>query len=822
MNTKILQWVGSAALALLLTACGGGGSGVGSLAGSAATKANSLPQQMQAVVDQSNNFTDAFCPKTAGGTATGTTIDPNACISEALSRGPSNPTDVVASFCPNAAKAVNSGSFDPTAFLQSFSNPQGFVTSGNLTFPVACLEEAATNLNQIKSLVGGSNPITQQLCPNAAQASTFDPATCLAEITSGSSGSLPGLPGLPGTAGGGGSIGGTQFLNNFCPQSASESMGPQMAVDCLNESSRIYIKIVDLFTASNPIYDNLCPQQAVTGRVEDPIGCFKEALSGGLPSLPGSGSLPGLPGTGGGSVPGLGQLLNAICPNTVADGLGPNTPTQCLAEAGRNLSGLQNLLAGLGSANPLTRALCPNAAAASSFSPAACFQEALGQLPSAGGGSLPGLGMALNQLCPNAASGGFDPATTPTACLMELGANFGNLQNPLGSLGGANPVTQQLCPNAAGSGSFDPAACFTEALRKLPGAGGGLPGFGSLPLISQLCPNTASGSVGPTTPINCLQEAGGNLGQLQNVLGGLTGSNPITQQLCPKASASGSVNPQACLTEALGNLPRPGGSSQLPTQLSGLLANLCPSTAAAGLGPTSVVQCLAEAGGKLGQLQSLLGNLPGGLPGGSAALTNNPLTQQLCPNAVASGSFSPQSCLTEALGNLPGAGGVGGGSASNPLTDALCPTTAAASLSPTTPLDCLVEAGGNLGQARNMLGGLSKVSSNPITQTLCPTTAASGSFDPQGCLTEAFGTLSGGTGGLSQLGQLQGLLTGLSGGASNPLTQALCPVAAATTPFDPVACFNESLSSATSTGGSVPVLGTVLTTVGGLLSGLGL
>ena len=56
------------------------------------------------------------------------------------------------------------------------------------------------------------------------------------------------------------------------------------------------------------------------------------------------------------------------------------------------------------------------------------------------------------------------------------------------------------------------------------------------------------------------REAGGNLGGLTDLLGGLGGSNPLTDALCPAASGAVQLDPAACFTEALGNLPgAPGG-----------------------------------------------------------------------------------------------------------------------------------------------------------------------------------------------------------------------------------------------------------------------
>ena len=379
-----------------------------------------------------------------------------------------------------------------------------------------------------------------------------------------------------------------------------------------------------MITNPNPLTDAVCPLEAGTGRV-DPVVCFEEAVSGGgMPGLPGLGDLPGLPGGGDGGdggtpdVPGLDQLtdaLSGICPETLEAEVGPTTPIDCLAEAGGSFGGFEDLLGGLGGSNPLTEALCPTAATAESFDPAACFTEAAGQLPSApGGGSpqIPGAGMALEQICPVAAGEEIGP-TTPFDCLLELGGGFGDLEGLLGGLAdggleGGNPLTDALCPVTSEEG-LDPAACFMEALEglpggvPLPGGDGGTPELpGGEQLLGQLCPEAGAGEIGPTTPIECLTEAGQNLGNIQDMLGGLGGSNPLTEAVCPTASAAEQLDPAACLSEALGGgLPGlPGGGDgggvpEIPGVSDGL-AQLCPEAGAGEIGPTTPLECLTEAG----------------------------------------------------------------------------------------------------------------------------------------------------------------------------------------------------------------------------------
>jgi len=675
LDTNIKHLIGGGVLALLLTACGGGSSGGGDVSGNSPTPSTrDLPEEMAAVVDESNAFTEEFCPETSEGAA-GTPLDPVLCVeeSEESEGGAPDPTDVVAQFCPTAASSFDlEGAFDPAAFTEGFDDPAAFLTDGPLSFPIACLQESATNLDGLQELIGGSNPITEQLCPVAATEPSFDPATCFAEVTGGANG---GLPGLPGGGDGGGSVpGADQFLNQFCPESAGAGVGPETPLNCLNEASRVYITIVDMITNPNPLTDAVCPLEAGTGRV-DPVVCFEEAVSGGgMPGLPGLGDLPGLPGGGDGGdggtpdVPGLDQLtdvLSGICLETLEAEVGPTTPIDCLAEAGGSFGGFEDLLGGLGGSNPLTEALCPTAATAESFDPAACFTEAAGQLPSApGGGSpqIPGAGMALERICPVAAGEEIGP-TTPFDCLLELGGGFGDLEGLLGGLAdggleGGNPLTDALCPVTSEEG-LDPAACFMEALEGLPGGDGGTPELpGGEQLLGQLCPEAGAGEIGPTTPIECLTEAGQNLGNIQDMLGGLGGSNPLTDALCPAASGAEQLDPAACFTEALGNLPgAPGGDggtggiSEIPG-LSDGLAQICPLALEDEVGPTTPLDCLMEAGGSLSQLQDLLGGLGGGEGGEGSA---DPVTGQLCPEAGAGGLSPtlPFECLLEAGQNLP-------------------------------------------------------------------------------------------------------------------------------------------------------------------------
>ncbi len=188
MDIKLKPLLGGGLLALMLTACGGGGGGGGGSDGAntPTPSTRELPQEMAAVVDQTNEFTNEFCPDTTNGQAPGAELDPAACLREAEDGeggGVPGLDGVVARFCPVAAQSFDpAGLFDPAAFEAAFADPQGFITDGPLSFPVACLQESATNLGDIQELVGGDNPLTDQLCPQAAAADEFDPATCFSEV----------------------------------------------------------------------------------------------------------------------------------------------------------------------------------------------------------------------------------------------------------------------------------------------------------------------------------------------------------------------------------------------------------------------------------------------------------------------------------------------------------------------------------------------------------------------------------------------------------------------------------------------------------------
>ena len=628
MANQFKLLVGSSALAALLTACGGGGSS--STPAESSPAARALPPEIAEIIDDQNELTDALCPGASGDAGEDGSVDPEACLDESedaaeedtgyeLSLNP-----VVQQFCPEAAEVFDATlTFNGEMLDQDFIYDTDTSFDGSATFPAACLQEAAGNFQNIGDMIGGSNPLTEQLCPEAAANSPIDPAACFTEAVGGG-GDLPG--------GDGGLPGSDQLLAQLCPETGEQEVGPETPVNCLNEASRAYVDIYDMLTASNPLTEQICPEDNADGRI-DPPQCFAEALMGG--GIPGGGDGGGGGGDGGSNP--FAPALEQFCPETAMADLGPSTPIDCLAEAGGNFQDVQDLLLG---SNPLTEQLCPEAAANSPIDPAACFEEAAGGF-APGGGGLPGadgnpLEPVLAQFCPATSEADLGP-TTPIDCLTEAGGNFGDVQD---LLLGSNPLTEQLCPEAAANAPIDPAACFMEAAGGFAPGGGGLPGADGNPLapvLEQFCPNTSDADLGPTTPIDCLTEAGNSFGNVEELL---LGPNPLTEALCPEAAANAPIDPAACFMEAAGGGLPGGGGGDNP--LAPLLEQFCPETAAGAVGPTTPTDCLTEAGAGLAALEELLGPLS----------EPNPLTDQVCPENSGTGTVDPTQCFIESLDNV--------------------------------------------------------------------------------------------------------------------------------------------------------------------------
>ncbi len=757
MANQFKLMVGTSALAALLTACGGGGSSSPAAEASGPT-ARALPPEIAAIIDQQNPLTDALCPLTSAAPDEFGNISPEACLEEGEEGAEEDGGEqlslepIVQQFCPETVQSI-----DDMA-----------------SFPAACLQEAASNFGDFGNLIGGANPITDAICPEESADGVVDPANCFAEAAA--SGNLPG--------GGDGGETGDPIAEQLCPQTGSSTPDADAPTACLDEASRVYMTIVDMITATNPLTEQLCPMESASGRY-DPDDCFAEATMG-AGGFPGDGGGDG----GDGSNP-FAPLMEQFCPETAAAPLSESTAIDCLSEAGGNFQEVQDLLTG---PNPLTENLCPEAAQTSPIDPAACFMEAAGGgLPGGGGGGNP-LAPVMEQFCPETAAADLGP-TTPIDCLTEAGSAFGDVEE---LIGGANPLTEALCPEAAQNSPIDPAACFMEATA------GGAPGGGENPLapvMEQFCPETALDGLSETTAIDCLTEAGSNFQDVQDLL---LGPNPLTENLCPTAAQTSPIDPAACFEEAAGGS---GGGGENP--LAPVLEQFCPNTAGAAVGPTTPIDCLTEAGEAFGDVQDLIGGA-------------NPLTEQFCPEESADGEVDPAVCFEEALsGGAPG----GGANPLQPVLDQFCPETAAGEVGPTTPVDCLAEAGSNFQDVQDLLLG-----PNPLTENLCPTAAQTSPIDPAACFEEAAGGSGGGGENplapvmaqfcpetamadlgpttpidcLTEAGAAFGDVEELIGGA-NPLTEALCPEAAQSSPIDPAACFMEATGGGTPGGGENPL-----------------
>jgi hypothetical protein len=699
-----------------------------------------------------------------------------ACGGGGSSSAPADSSPAARALPPEIAEIIDDQNELTDALCPGASGDAG---EGGSIDPATCLEESEDAAEEDTGYELSLNPVVQQFCPEAAQ--VFD-----ATLT----------------------FNGEMLDQDFIYDTDTSFDGTAtFPAACLQEAAANFQNIGDMIGGANPLTEALCPEEAASDDF-DPASCFAEAAGQG-----------GLPGGGGGEMPGADQLFAQLCPETGEQELGPETPINCLNEASRAYMDVYNLLT---ESNSFTEQVCPQDSQDGRIDPPQCFAEALmgGGIPGGGDGGDGGDGSnpfapALEQFCPETAMAELGPST-PIDCLAEAGGNFQDVQD---LLLGSNPLTEQLCPEAAANSPIDPAACFTEAA----GGGGGLPGADGNPLepvLAQFCPETSEADLGPTTPLDCLTEAGGNFSDVQDLL---LGSNPLTEQLCPEAAANSPIDPAACFEEAAGGFA-PGGGG-LPgadgNPLEPVLAQFCPETSMADLGPTTPIDCLTEAGGNFGDVQDLL-------------LGSNPLTEQLCPEAAANSPIDPAACFEEAAGGFaPGGGGLPGadGNPLEPVLAQFCPNTADADLGPTTPIDCLTEAGGNFGDVQDLLLG-----SNPLTEQLCPEAAANSPIDPAACFEEAAGGFAPGGGGLpgadgnplepvlaqfcpntadADLGpttpidclteaggnfdDVQDLLLG-----SNPLTEQLCPEAAANSPIDPAACFMEAAGGFAPGGGGLP------------------
>ena len=281
MANQLKLLVGSSALAAMLAACGGGGGSSSPSSDAADAVARTLPPEIASIIDQQNELTNVLCPEASGEVAEGGSLDPLQCFQEGEEDSELSQDMIVQQFCPEAVTAFDpEGLFDPSLLQE---DPQaaltGFVEQSG-TFAAACLQEAAGSLQNAGDLLGASNPITEAICPVESANGEVDPANCFAEAVAG--GSLPG-------GGDGGDAEADPIAGQLCPETGSVAPSPEAPTACLDEASRVYITIIDMITAPNPLTEQICPMDAADGRVNPP-DCFAEATMG----------AGGFPGDGGG------------------------------------------------------------------------------------------------------------------------------------------------------------------------------------------------------------------------------------------------------------------------------------------------------------------------------------------------------------------------------------------------------------------------------------------------------------------------------------------------------------------------------------------
>lgn len=452
MDHKLKVLLGTGALAALLTACGGGGSSSGassdgsdgSSGGAEALSAPDLTTQQQEIINQVNGFTggtpdgtpeNAFCPETvgeAGGTLE-SYIDPFACIAEANEQDGFTLTfnPVVQAYCPTAADASNfdgSGNFNPDGYTYDVD------IEGDLTFPLACVAEAANRqFEQYQDLMF-NNPFTRRACPDEAATETFEPEACFNEAAQ----NFP-------------TSGSKYLIGKFCPDTAANEdlMDPATPTKCFDEASELQGEFEDFFTQRNPLTEKFCPQDGETNF--DPATCFVESLENGKATID-----DGLSG---------GDALFYFCPTTAETttlaGASIETAFECFDEASDYYGEFRNYMT---DPNPISDAFCPEVSGTADYSPQACLQENLEG----------GFDVAKQDITDGMAY--FCPSVTelnegtPFTCFMDAAEDFERYstffaeflgQDDSGFNFSSSSLPTLLCPSLSPD-NLDPSACFAE------------------------------------------------------------------------------------------------------------------------------------------------------------------------------------------------------------------------------------------------------------------------------------------------------------------------------------------------------------------------
>ncbi|MED5431343.1 MAG: hypothetical protein VX920_03300, partial [Pseudomonadota bacterium] len=257
MANQLKLLVGSSALAAMLAACGGGGGSSSPAADAAGAAARALPPEIADIIDQENPLTDALCPATSSAPDELGNISPEACMDEGEEEAEEDTgytlslNPVVQQFCPEAAQAFDATlTFNGELLDQDFIYDTDTSFDGSASFPAACLQEAAGNLQNVGDMIGGSNPITEAICPEESADGEVDPANCFAEAA--------GSGGLPGGGDGGGLPGADQITEQLCPEAGAGEFNEETPMNCLDEASRNYVAIYDLITESNELTSQIC------------------------------------------------------------------------------------------------------------------------------------------------------------------------------------------------------------------------------------------------------------------------------------------------------------------------------------------------------------------------------------------------------------------------------------------------------------------------------------------------------------------------------------------------------------------------------------
>ena len=472
------------------------------------------------------------------------------------------------------------------------------------------------------TVVDTNNEFSIAFCPNTASLGTIgeliDRIACENEALQGISAADADVLGLfcPEAAEGFSLIGVSEGDNGNTASVLPLDFGPA----CLAETAETLQNIQSLL-GNNPLTAALCPIAAMQSDF-DPAGCFTEAASMFSDFTPPSPSA-------------LIDIVGEICPVAALGPIGPTTPVECLTEVGGSLANAQELLLG---PNLITVAVCPVAAMAEEFDPAACISETAGAfIPGGAGGGFDGL-PGFDQL---PGIGDFcDPDSDPLTCLLALGDELA----PLLELADGIPVLGDILnailggddEGGDGGGDIpelpgfdacdptDPAGCLsalTELLAPLTDIIGEVPVLGDIinSLLSGELPEAPGGGDGglpefpgfgdacdPADPASCLALLTDALAPLSDALSDIPVLGDIVAGILsgelPEAPGGGDgglpafpgfddcdpADPISCLT-ALTDLlaPLTGALDQIPVLgdiINGILSGELPEAPGGGDG----------------------------------------------------------------------------------------------------------------------------------------------------------------------------------------------------------------------------------------------